>query len=122
MNRSILQVPSEAEIQRAILDWLAWRGVFCWRNNQQGVPLHDGTGGYRPSPTRGIADILGVLPRGIFLAIEVKRPGAKPTTAQSEFLNRVLVEGGVALIASGIGEVEQALRAYLPPRGGDSHV
>lgn len=104
----------EADIQRAILDWLRVNGIYAFRNNQQGVPLHDGSGRYRPSPTRGVADILGVIPGGRFLAVEVKGRRGKPTPQQAEFIARVNEKGGLAVVATCILDVERVLRPYLP--------
>lgn len=66
--------------------------------------------GFRPGPTRGVSDILGVLPNGRALAIEVKRPGGKPTEAQQLFLHEVNRAGGLAFTASSVDEVEAYLR------------
>lgn len=107
--RSLTAKPRESLIQRAILEYLAWRGIFAFRVNQQGVPLHDGRGGFRPSPTRGVSDILGILPGGTFLAIEVKRPGKRPTDIQDEFLTRVGQAGGVAFVATSVEDVKKFL-------------
>ena len=107
----------EVDTQRAILDWLRLNGIFAFRNNQQGVPLHDGSGRYRPSPTRGVADIIGVIPGGRFLAVEVKTlHGKRPTPEQAAFIASVNEKGGLAIVARSIIDVEHALRAYLPPR------
>jgi len=101
--------PLESAIQRAILEYLRWEGIFCFRVNQQGVPLHDGTGRYRPGPTQGVSDILGILPDGRFLAIEVKRPGGKPTPQQEAFLDAVKQAGGLAFVATSTDDVERAI-------------
>ncbi len=112
MTARVLQ-PRESVIQRAILEYLAWRGVFVFRVNQQGVPLHDGSGRYRPSPTRGVSDILGVLKGGRFLAIEVKRPGGRATPDQLQFLTRISQEGGLAFVATSVEDVEANLAVAL---------
>lgn len=43
----------------------------------------------------GMSDIIGIY-KGRFLAIEVKRPGNKPTDIQNSFLEDVLRLGGIA--------------------------
>lgn len=53
----------------------------------------------------GIADILGVLPGGRFLAIEVKRPGSRLTVDQDAFLGKINASGGLAFMASSLEEV-----------------
>jgi hypothetical protein len=99
----------ESQIQRSILDFLRWHGIFCFRVNQQGVPLHDGTGRYRPGPTKGVSDILAIY-KGRFIAIEVKRPGQKPTPQQEAFLEAVNEAGGLAFVATSIEDVEHELK------------
>ena len=61
----------EADLQKQTLEWFSLqRDCFAIRINTQGVPLH-GREGYRPSPMRGVADILACI-KGRFLAIELK--------------------------------------------------
>lgn len=93
----------EKEIQRAILDYLEYKKIFVWKNNTVGIKKPDGH--YIPAGRRGVADILGVLPGGRFLAIEVKRQGTKATSEQNEFLLRVGLMGGLAFVARSIDDV-----------------
>src|SRR3990170_194191 len=106
--------PRESEIQRAIIDYLTLKGHFVFRCNTQGTPLHAGgkITGFRPSPMRGVSDILGVLGRsvrgwnkGTFLAIECKRDSKQKTSEeQSTFLANVLRLGGMAFVATSIDD------------------
>lgn len=121
----------EGEIVRAILDYLALvPGVTAWRNNT-GMAMLPGRGG-RPQPVRfgkpGLPDIIGWVrwPQVItdcshpltsnfkpmiarFLAIEVKRPGGRPTPEQAAFLELVRKSGGVAIVATAVQDVIDAL-------------
>jgi hypothetical protein len=97
--------PKETKIQKLIAEWLELNGFFAFRVNQQGVPLHDGSGIYRPSPSKGVSDILGCH-LGRFYAIEVKRLGEKPTDHQQAFLDRVTEHGGLAFVAHSLNEVK----------------
>lgn len=45
---------------------------------------------------KGVSDIIGQLRDGRFFALEVKRPGEKPTEEQAAFLSMVEGAGGVA--------------------------
>jgi hypothetical protein len=54
----------EKHIQRQILDWLKLQPGYFFRTNNVGVPLVGG--GFRPSPVRGLPDILGMLPGKIY--------------------------------------------------------
>lgn len=100
----------EVEIQRAILEWLKWKGIFCWRQNQGAIPLPGG-GFRRFSGLHGVSDILGVLPpSGRLIAIEVKSPSGRLSTTQKEFQEKVAELGGVACCVSSVEELEADLR------------
>jgi hypothetical protein len=58
---------------------------------------------------KGVSDILGVLPGGRALAVEVKRPGGKPTPSQADFLREVSQAGGLALVITSVEEIRAAL-------------
>lgn len=109
-----LPPPRESAIQGAILEYLTVRGVAHWRVNQQGVPLHDGSNRFRPSPTRGVADILCCLTVkgiGVLVALEVKRPGGKPTEEQLAFGERLMLAGGFYDIVYSVEDADRALAA-----------
>ena len=90
---------SESLIQKSIQEWLNYHSeIFCFRVNVQGVPLHNGTGRFRPSPNRGIADILASV-KGTFLAIEVKSKSGKQSAYQRTFQEYVEKTGGHYIIA-----------------------
>lgn len=62
----------------------------------------------------GSADILGILkPSGRFLAIEVKKPGGKPSEEQIAFLCAIRDAGGVAIVAQSLDDVRKVL---YPPK------
>ena len=100
----------EAPIQKAILEFLAWKKIPSWRINTMGVPLAGKPGKFRPSPNRGISDIIGILPSGQFLAIECKAPKAKPTREQADFIEIISRMGGKAFIATSIDDVKRELK------------
>ena len=90
----------EQSIQRAILEYLRWRGIPCYKHQNAGI-YRDGR--YIPSHTRGVSDIIGLLPpTGRFLAIEVKRPGGKPTQEQQQFIDTINENGGVGFVAQSV--------------------
>ena len=93
-------VSSEAQVERDILRYLQLRGIFAW-------PTH----GPRNKPAvPGTPDIIGALPDGRMLAIEVKAADGVVSEVQAEFLAglvrcrvRVLVARSVDdVIAAGI--------------------
>lgn len=103
----------EKDIQSQCLQYLTLTGIFCWRQNQGAF-----TGDYkgkrrfvRFSTMPGISDILGILkPTGRFLAIEVKRPGNKPSPEQLAFLDVVRANGGLALVVYSLDDLIEGLR------------
>jgi hypothetical protein len=110
--------PKEKEVQRAILSYLAALGVMAWRTNSGGFKGKSGSY-YRFHTQRGCADIIGVLPGGRFLAIEVKRPGKDSTSKrrreeQLAFQDAINGAGGLAFIARSVAEVEAVLREVIP--------
>ena len=97
-SRRILK-ESESLIQKSILEWLNYHSdVYAFRVNVQGVPLHNGSGRFRPSPHRGIADIIASV-RGTFLAIEVKSKKGTQSAYQRTFQDYVEKSGGHYIIA-----------------------
>ena len=102
--------PKESEIQKAILDYLRLRGIFCWKNNSVGI-YKKATGSYISVGMKGVADILGVLGDGSgrLIAVEVKRPGNYPTPEQKLFLEQITAKKGIAFVAYGIEDCEKEL-------------
>ena len=109
--------PREQVIVKECLRTLRLRRVFAWRQNSGA--LRDKTG--RPvrfTDAVGASDIGGILPgTGRFIAVEVKRPGArtKPETAKRQELYRQEVEaaGGIYLRVESIDGLIEHL-AKLP--------
>ena len=111
--------PKESTTVRAILSYLALRGILAFRMNSRVVML-PGRGGkpapYRMGGVKGMADIIGCVPRytqpfdggfaGRFLAIEVKSAEGKPTPEQVAFLAAVVRAGGLAFMARSVKDVQ----------------
>lgn len=86
-------------------------GAYVWRNNTGGT--YDATGRFiRYGLCVGSSDLLGILPDGRFLAIEVKMPNKKPTKEQVKFLNWIKEKGGVAFVASSPEDVRKNLNVF----------
>lgn len=85
--------PLEKDIQRVILEWLKLRGITAWRQNAGTIYTKGRRIDLGPP---GCSDIIGYMPDGRFLAIEVKVPGEEPTVSQYAFLCKVAAAGGVA--------------------------
>lgn len=107
---------SEKQIENSILEFLTWKKIFCWKNQTTGVfdPVKKQ---FRKSwnqyHLKGVADILGILPDGRFLAIEVKAPKKYPTKEQREFIKFINDKNGLAFVARSIEDVEDNLSVYL---------
>jgi len=87
---------TEAAITEAIIRWLRARGAHV-------IKTYGGP--YR----RGLPDLIGVY-RGRALALEVKRPGGKPTRLQQYELERFAAAGAVAGVVTSVEDVKQLLR------------
>ena len=98
---------AEKVIQRQILDYLAVRGYFHWRNNTGGFT--NSKGHYYRFGCVGSGDIFGFNGEGKFFSIEVKATGKKPTPAQVEFMSRVWETGNIAFYADSIESVQKHL-------------
>lgn len=96
--------PLEKDIQSSIIEYLERRRIFCWKEHSGGMPM-DGGKFMMPIGMKGKCDILGVLPGGRFLGIEVKRPSGKVSPYQEEFIQNVNLAGGLAFVAHSIDDV-----------------
>ena len=100
---------SEHDAQKAILDWLAYRRIFHWRNNTGAmVSEYKGKTRFMRFGSVGSPDIF-VLKNGVCYGIEVKGPKGTQSDAQKEFQVRFEVAGGVYILAKGIDEVAARL-------------
>ncbi len=94
-----LKPPLESVVQNEICEMLTGLGVFFWRSNN--IPSLgrfgvDGKARFRALPKytpKGIADIICVF-NGKFVALEVKREGAKLRPEQAEWGCAVVKNGG----------------------------
>lgn len=101
----------ETDIVRACLAYLHARGCIAWRNNTGAMRIEE------PGQPRrfvrfsapGISDIIGLLPGGRFLAVEVKRGDGRLSAAQQLFLNQVAGAGGFGAVVRSVTELDQAI-------------
>jgi hypothetical protein len=97
----------EGRVKAACLRYLEKRGIKAW-NNPSGCTriapdrwLHFGK--------KGSADILGCLPDGRFLAVEVKAERGRLSPEQRQFLADIKTLGGMAVMVRGWKELDNAL-------------
>lgn len=90
-------MPAEATSVSAILRLL--------RRHGHAIKTHGSAFGHAGTP-----DVLGCV-RGRMIAVEVKRPGQAATPLQAAELRKWEAAGAVALVATSVQQVEDALRA-----------
>lgn len=101
---------SEAVLQKAIIEYLGYKGHWPIRVNSGLVLLKD----YKHRPrafrgaTAGTSDILVCLNDGRFAAIEVKGENGRLTPLQEAFLEEIEKRHGVAILARSVKDVEDA--------------
>ncbi len=94
-------MPKEQNIQTSIMNYISSIGGLPIKFNNIGI--------YAKA---GVSDILACI-KGRFVAIEVKRPGNKPTAVQLQFINAVNNIGGFAFWADNLQEVKDKLKELV---------
>ena len=111
-----LPPPLEAPIVQACLDLLQRHPsvAWCMRMNT-GVAVYGEEDKKRTVrfSEPGVSDIVGQLKDGRFFAVEVKRPGNKPTDEQWEFLEGVAAGGGVAGWVDDVAQLARVIPARV---------
>lgn len=114
--------PSEQDRLGQIVDYLRHeqaRGRVAWFARINGGGMFDRTGrflrfywlylsGKKPAG-KGKADLEGQLPDGRYFALEVKKPGEKPTPEQVKFLTMVRDNNGLSAVIVDYNEARMAL-------------
>ena len=88
----------EQDIQTCIMNYISSIGGLPIKFNNIGI--------YAKA---GVSDILACI-KGRFVAIEVKKPGKKPTALQKQFIDAVNLIGGVAFWADNLNDVKEKLK------------
>ena len=97
------------------MDYLHFRQIFCWQNASGSFARvyrrkDDSLGrSFFKAGHPGLSDIIGIMPDGRFLAIEVKAEKGRVAPHQQEFIDSINARGGVAFVARSVHEVEEAL-------------
>ena len=105
---------TEAQIQKAILQYGGYKRILMHRINVIGTPLHKaGKTIYRPSTNKGMADIhatllVGDIPVSVWL--EVKTAKGRISENQKIFSDTVTAAKGFYYVVRSIDDVETALR------------
>jgi len=105
---------TEAQIQKAIMQWGQYKKVLMHRINVIGTPLHkDGLTVYRPSTNKGMADIHATLiVEGIPVSVwlEVKTKKGKLSANQKAFQESIESAGGFYYVVRSIDDVDLAIQ------------
>jgi hypothetical protein len=96
----------ESDTQKAILEWLAWKHIFHYRNNSGAFKREDGHF-YRFGAV-GSPDIVCII-AGQYVGIEVKAPKGRQSDNQKEFQRQLEAAGGKYILAYSIADVIVAL-------------
>jgi hypothetical protein len=99
----------ESAIVRAILVYLRLAGVFAWRVNTGA--LRDRRGRPVTFGTVGCPDIIGALPDGTFLGLEVKTPAGRLRPTQAAFLARLHRNRAAGAVVRSVDDVRLFLRS-----------
>lgn len=107
------KTPLEKDTMREICEFLQDNYYFFWRSNN--IPVFGKNNGgkmtFRALPKftpRGLPDII-VVRNASFIAIEVKRIGAKLRPAQEDFKIKCNAHGGIYIVAYSCKDVELIL-------------
>ena len=90
------KLQTEKEITASIRMVLRTFGIFHWK-------VWQGLGS-----EKGVSDIIGIY-KGKFLAIEVKTEKGRLSKHQEEFLDHVVWNGGIAIVARSVDDVFEGL-------------
>ncbi len=96
----------EADIQRAICEYLALKGYFFWRNAN--TPVFDPTRKQFRRMSKyslcGLPDII-ILKSGMCIACECKSPTGRQSTAQKAIEERWVANGGAYILARDVDDL-----------------
>lgn len=120
-----MKAPLEKDVLKAVKQYLELAGCLVVRVNSGAMKgKHEGKQWFmRFNSEKGCSDLLACVPClihsdgdpryepvGVFLGLEVKRPGFKATPEQKAFGERLARAGGTWACVSGIPEVRDVLR------------
>lgn len=106
--------PTETDLVRECIRIAHTLGCLAWRCNVGAfVGEYRGRRRVVRFGIKGMADILGILPGGRFLAVECKLGKNKLTTEQTEFHLAIDRQGGVVMVARDVETFAATLRNVI---------
>lgn len=112
MGRTMSPSKSESDISAKIQLRASELGARLWRNQSGKYQLADGrwlSSGLFP----GAPDLIGVLPSGKLLAVEVKRPGQKPRPNQIAAIEFLLTMNCCAGVCKSVQDFEKLVAGHI---------
>ena len=96
---------SEKHIQKAILDYLAYKKILHYRQNSGAFKTE--SGGYmRTASVSGLPDIVAIKD-GLYIGLEVKTATGKQSKEQKAIQDRITVAGGLYFIVRSVDDVKK---------------
>ena len=96
----------EKDVQKAVLQFLALKRVWAWRNNVGAtVAEHAGKRRFFRFGSPGMPDIMAVLPSGKVFHIECKSSTGKQSEAQLEWQKKAEDHGHYYLVIRDVSEL-----------------
>ncbi len=104
----------ERDVQKGIIDFLAFRHIFHYRNNTGAAVIQPANGPRRflRAGALGSPDIVVII-GGKYIGIEVKRPGGVLRESQIAFRNAVNDAGGLYWVFDSIDSAVDHIQNYL---------
>jgi hypothetical protein len=97
--------PSESQIQKAILETLTAKRIWCWRCNSGGMVAGGGADRrYIRLAPAGTPDIMGAILGGKMFGFEVKAPRGKQSESQVLWQLRAHKEGVFYAVVRSVSE------------------
>lgn len=114
MTRIAAPKVSEHLIQAACLEYLGYRGVFCYRNNSGAIPVEAASGRrFIKFGTSGSPDIIAVI-EGRFVGIEVKAAKGKLRPSQEAFRDQLTIRGkGIYIVVRSVDECKEEIERLI---------
>lgn len=99
----------ETDLQRQVLDYLAWKRIFAYRNNSGAFAgEYKGRKRFIRFSAVGSLDIICVVD-GLYVGLELKAPRGKQSDRQQAFQHQLEEAGGVFVLAHSLEDVIRAL-------------
>lgn len=89
----LFKILTKGQIRESAIKELTLRKCIVWPQNNIAVK------GRKFIGRKGVADVIGVTPAGLFLACEIKTVNDFLSNDQKDFLNDITRSGGLAFIA-----------------------